>query len=95
MVGECVWFLFTCCEELQTHLFVCDSLQQVNENRTSETTMKFFVNFVSTEISLKQYDKLKAIRWRNEFYSLKCLVYKLNIFLKFLDDEMIFTYLKA
>ena len=57
--------------------------------------MKFFVYFISTEISLKQYDKLKAIRWRNEFYSLKCLVYKLNIFLKFLDDEMIFTYLKA
>ena len=30
MVGSLVRFLFTCCEESQTHSFVCDSSQLVN-----------------------------------------------------------------
>jgi len=59
MVGECVGFLFTSCEESQltrskTRSFVCDSSQQVNKNHTSEPTMKLFVYFISTEISFKQ-----------------------------------------
>ena len=34
----------------------------------------------------------KAIRRLNEFNSLKGLVYKLNIFSNFLDDELSFTH---
>ena len=54
MVGSLVRFLFTCCEESQTHSFaacahsfVCYSSQQVNKNRTSEPTMKLFVYFIN------------------------------------------------
>ena len=58
MVGKCVRFLFTSCEESQTNERVlervCDSSQQVNKNRTNEPTMKLFVYFISTEISFKQ-----------------------------------------
>ena len=62
MVGSLVRFLFTCCEELQTHsfagltrsfailhniicLFICLFLY---------SSQRYFVYFISTEISFKQ-----------------------------------------
>ena len=54
MVGECMPFLFTSCEESQMNEWVFDSSQQVNKNHTSEPTMKLFVYFIGTEISFKQ-----------------------------------------
>ena len=59
MVGSLVRFLFTSCEESQTHSFAALTRsfaisQLVNKNRTSEPTMKLFVYFISTEISFKQ-----------------------------------------
>ena len=89
MVGECVRFLFTGCEELQTNEwtqrtsdFAILHNKWIKIVQANQPWSYWFILQV-LRFPSKTHDKLKAIRRKKEFYSLKGLVYKLNFFLIF------------
>ena len=57
MADECRMIFFTSCEESQMNERVGESLQQVNNNRTSEPTMKlvFVLRYYKGLLSNYQY----------------------------------------